>query len=123
MMTRSVPPAPPSQDTVLEEVDYVIPGVPSISSLPPPASISSLPRVGQISLTIRPANGEEAIRLESNGDIFIYGRKTTNDHEVVEGMRRFLDQPGDRLIVQLREILGARPDENILDAARRAMAK
>lgn len=36
-------------------------------------------------------NESEIIRFEQNGDIYINGNLTTNDLEVVEGFRKFID--------------------------------
>ena len=43
---------------------------------------------GYLSFT---CGGEEVIRLEPNGDIFVKGRKVTNDEEVVDGMRELIN--------------------------------
>lgn len=40
------------------------------------------------------ANGEEVIRFEQNGDIFVRGKLTENDKEVVEEFRCFLTNQG-----------------------------
>ena len=40
------------------------------------------------------ANGEEVIRFEQNGDIFVRGKLTENDKEVVEAFRCFLTNQG-----------------------------
>lgn len=37
-----------------------------------------------------PPAGEEVLRFEPNGDIYVRGKLTENDKEVVEGLREFL---------------------------------
>ena len=39
-------------------------------------------------------NGDLMLQLSSDGNIYVQGRLATNDMEVVEGMRRFLQQSG-----------------------------
>ncbi len=41
-------------------------------------------------ITFSVKDGEEMIKLCRNGDIYIRGKLTINDLEVVEGMREFL---------------------------------
>ena len=36
--------------------------------------------------------GDEILRFESNGDIFVHGRLSANDKEVVDGFREFLSK-------------------------------
>lgn len=36
------------------------------------------------------SDGNEIIRLEPNGDIFVHGRKAENDKEIVDGLRTLL---------------------------------
>lgn len=41
-------------------------------------------------MKITASNGTEMLRFESNGDIFVKGKLTTNDMEVVDGFRELL---------------------------------
>jgi hypothetical protein len=44
-------------------------------------------------ITLQTSDTSEPILvLKPNGDIYVNGRLTTNDMEVVEGLRRFLEQ-------------------------------
>jgi len=39
-------------------------------------------------------DGNEVIRFEKNGNIFVKGKLAENDKEVVDGFRRFLNSQG-----------------------------
>lgn len=49
---------------------------------------------GRNIITIGGAPGVEILSLHSNGDIYVRGKLTTNDQEVVDGLRAFLEETG-----------------------------
>ena len=51
-------------------------------------------KIDNFSITFTMNDNNEIIRFCANGDIFIRGKLTTNDLEVVEGMRLFLESSG-----------------------------
>jgi hypothetical protein len=45
-------------------------------------------------MTLTGKDGEEVLRFETNGDIFVHGKLVESDKEVVDGFRYFLNSQG-----------------------------
>ena len=45
---------------------------------------------GEGDIRFHMAGGLEVIRIESNGDFYVHGRKVDNDHEIYQAFRKFL---------------------------------